>query len=275
LMTKYAGHARELARTLDFTGFDALCAMGGDGTLQEIVDGMLHREDQKQLPVGLVPAGSGNSVCSDLGCATPTEAARRIASGDTVAVDAIRVRDEGKLDVYSVNVVAFCLVAHAGALSEGWRWLGVKRYDICGMWSILKYPKKPFEFGVNGQTPKKANYYLLFACQTQHLGKGSRALPLAKVDDGLVDILVLNCDKPMNRAKALRIFQQVPTGAHLRSNPDLESLQVKSFSIKSENEWDIMNLDGENYRYEGRVTLEVVHHAFRMFIPPNCSGEPC
>jgi len=59
--TQFAGHARELAHELDFDGYSGLIVIGGDGTMHEIVNGLLTRPDQEKVPIGLIPAGSGNA----------------------------------------------------------------------------------------------------------------------------------------------------------------------------------------------------------------------
>ncbi len=53
LETEYAGHARNIARTVQFDGYDGFCAIGGDSTMHEIINGIMKREDGKKLPIGL------------------------------------------------------------------------------------------------------------------------------------------------------------------------------------------------------------------------------
>jgi diacylglycerol kinase family enzyme len=69
LETKHRRHAEEYARTIQLAGFDALCAIGGDGTFNEVVNGMLTREDRQRIPFGFVAGGTGNSTMVDLTCA--------------------------------------------------------------------------------------------------------------------------------------------------------------------------------------------------------------
>ena len=52
---------------LDLDKFSALIAVGGDGTLHEVLNGLLHRKDKKRIPIGLVPNGSGNDLCLSAG----------------------------------------------------------------------------------------------------------------------------------------------------------------------------------------------------------------
>ena len=71
--TTFAGHANELAHKLDFDGYDGMIVIGGDGTMHEVVNGMLTRSDKKQIPIGLIPGGTGNSFMHDLELMDPVD----------------------------------------------------------------------------------------------------------------------------------------------------------------------------------------------------------
>ena len=78
LNSEYSGHAKILAGTLDFTGYNGLCAIGGDGTMSEMVNGILNRKDNELIPIGLIAGGTGNAFMHDIDCLNPLEAAKRI-----------------------------------------------------------------------------------------------------------------------------------------------------------------------------------------------------
>ena len=66
--TERAGHIWDHMRELDISQYDAVCAIGGDGTFHELVNGYRNRKDKsKTVTLGLLPAGSGNSIMCDLG----------------------------------------------------------------------------------------------------------------------------------------------------------------------------------------------------------------
>lgn len=52
---------------MDIDAYSALIIVGGDGSIHEVLNGMLHREDKKRLPVGFIPNGTGNDMCRGLG----------------------------------------------------------------------------------------------------------------------------------------------------------------------------------------------------------------
>jgi diacylglycerol kinase family enzyme len=126
LWTEYSGHAEEIGRTAELAGVDALVAMGGDGTLSEVVTGYLQRAKQPACPLGFVPSGTGNTVLHEVlgeptvgACETGVRAAvAAIIGGRTRRVDAQRlemtsVDGTSQKTRYSINTVA------AGFAAEG------------------------------------------------------------------------------------------------------------------------------------------------------------
>ena len=55
----------------DLTGYDGLCLIGGDGTVHEVASGMIERGESASLPLGVIPAGTGNDVARQLGVSGP------------------------------------------------------------------------------------------------------------------------------------------------------------------------------------------------------------
>ena len=71
--TNYKEHAIKITRNLDFTKYNGLFMIGGDGTFHEIVTGIMTRKDQKKIPIGIIPGGSGNSFLYDLNKKNPMD----------------------------------------------------------------------------------------------------------------------------------------------------------------------------------------------------------
>lgn len=85
-------HAWRLAQIEIAIGeFDALIAVGGDGTLHEVINGLLRREDGKRIAVGFIPNGSGNDTCHDLGIRSVEQSIDYILKGQTIKIDVNRV----------------------------------------------------------------------------------------------------------------------------------------------------------------------------------------
>ena len=77
--------------SLDLDKFSALIAVGGDGTIHEVVNGMLHREDKKKVPVGFIPNGSGNDMCHALSIESLDHSLDYIIKGNLIKIDIAKV----------------------------------------------------------------------------------------------------------------------------------------------------------------------------------------
>lgn len=81
----------KIAQTISAEETSALIAVGGDGTLHEVVNGMMFRQDKKRIPIAFVPNGSGNDTCKSLGIDSIDRALEYIQKGDLVKIDLNRV----------------------------------------------------------------------------------------------------------------------------------------------------------------------------------------
>ena len=101
--TSHAGHATALARTATDEGFATVVAAGGDGTVHEVINGML-QSDRRDVAFGLLPLGSGNDYARMIGA--PFHAAamvQRLRNAETWAVDAGQVTMEDKTSRFFCN----------------------------------------------------------------------------------------------------------------------------------------------------------------------------
>ena len=87
--TTHSGHAKELAQSLDYNGFNGICPIGGDGTMHEIINGMMLREDKSKIPIGLITGGTGNSFMHDLEMLDPIDAAKAVVNGKKQSIDIV------------------------------------------------------------------------------------------------------------------------------------------------------------------------------------------
>ena len=86
-------HAWNIAQTeiqnLDL--YAGLVAVGGDGTLHEVINGMMFRADKKKVPIALIPNGTGNDLCNSVGVKSVEQALAFIKKGDLIQMDLNRV----------------------------------------------------------------------------------------------------------------------------------------------------------------------------------------
>ena len=143
--TQFRKHAYDLCMELDFSSYDGLVTIGGDGTLNECVHALAARRERGEfercpIPVGLIPAGSYNcinQVTSGVVCVGTT--CLQIIVGQTIGIDVIFLKDRNE----QLVKVSFCSVAYGffGDLlirSERLRRMGPMRYVFAGILSIMR-----------------------------------------------------------------------------------------------------------------------------------------
>ena len=238
LETEYAGHARNLARTVEFDGYDGFCAIGGDGTMHEVVNGMMNREDGHKLPIGLVTGGTGNSFMHDLDCLDPVKAAKRIITNRRRPIDLARVNANGEI-LYAFNIVGWGMPTDINIIAEKMRWLGGQRYNVASLIEIIAFRERFATLIIEGNRTV-GDFGFILGCNTIHTGKGMKMAPMAQLNDGYIDLIVAH---KASRWKLFKMFPKVFSGKHI-ADPIVEYHQVKSFSIipKVDN---ILNIDGE------------------------------
>lgn len=150
--TTCAGHAKKLASTVDFsTCPDGIVCVGGDGIVNEVLNGLLSRNDQKEaisVPIGIIPAGSDNSlVWTVLGVRDPVSAAISIVKGGLTATDVFAVEwIQTGVTHFGTTVSYFGFVSDVLELSEKYqKRFGPLRYFVAGFLKFLCLPKYSFE----------------------------------------------------------------------------------------------------------------------------------
>ena len=267
--TEREGHCEELVRDANFHGIDAVGIMGGDGTLREGVCGMIARDMRAgQVPLFAFPCGTGNNFARDLGQQTVADVFAAIARGCVHAVDAVCVHHPEGI-TYSINCVTWGMARDAAATAEKMRWLGAIRYDIAGFYHILKnklnYAKLAayVDLGSNDDAPEETeDYMMVFAQNTRCSGRGFAFTPLAKLDDGMFDLVVV---KKCGVLKTVRLFDAVKNGAGHVQDGSVCYVKVKNATLAAKDSTDLVGIDGE-VDVTTPIKLEVVEGAFKTFV---------
>ncbi|KAG6436752.1 hypothetical protein SASPL_101654 [Salvia splendens] len=150
--TTSAGHARKLAASVDFTTCpDGIICVGGDGIINEVLNGLLSRENQREaisIPIGIIPAGSDNSlVWTILGARDPIPAAITIVKGSLTATDVFAVEwiHTGAIH-FGMTVTYFGFISDILELSEKFqKRFGPLRYFVAAFLKFFCLPKYNYE----------------------------------------------------------------------------------------------------------------------------------
>ncbi|XP_052700408.1 ceramide kinase-like isoform X1 [Crassostrea angulata] len=153
IVTHRANEVKDLLMNIDLEEFDGVVAVGGDGIYNEVVSGLTVRElrdhgqdpdnpesklSQLKLPIGIIPAGSGNYTAWYLnGTKCPVTAALRIVMGHCVSTNIVSLHQGNKCSGYSGLILGFGLFGDVMRDCEKYRWMGTSRFKVIPVGSVL------------------------------------------------------------------------------------------------------------------------------------------
>ena len=240
---------------------DLLIAAGGDGTVNEIVHGLMDLPEAARPSLGIVPLGTANDFA--IGCGIPADPAKAVAlciKGDAVPIDVGKANDHWFINAASSGFGAEITATTSPDLK---RLLGPAAYTVMG--AILAINLHHYqgrvivpEREITGGGP------VAIVANGRQTGGGIQVTPRACIDDGLLDVLVVRQISPTALLAAAREFQQLPPDGEYVSyfqTPWIEVHPKESIPV---------NLDGEPLSFSS-VRYEAVPKAIRLIVPPNCS----
>ncbi len=258
--------ARKAAAALKPGEYDFVLAVGGDGTVNEVVSGLY--ESGSGIPLMILPAGTTNDFAVALGLPRTVEGVCEIIrSGNAMPMDIGRFND-----TYFFNVAAGGLlseVAHC-VPSEMKTAFGRMAYLLEGGKKILekKFETTSLVFEIDGQKETHDVYFFVIANSTS-VGGYHKISPLAKINDGLFELLIV---KKLDFFTALPAMMQIQSGSHINNEKLFEYKKVKQVKIRLaddvQNKEFPLDYDGE---FGGNlpVEIEVIPHAVNLLVPAN------
>jgi len=263
-ITSRPGEAEELAAHAGDHG--RVIAVGGDGTVQEVVNGLLATSSPSVL--GLVPVGTGNDLARSLGVPLKLDAAWEAASaGETRQLDVARATNgAGRVRWFaSAGGIGFdAQVAAAMAQRRGWQ-ASRAGYLLTTLAELRRFSNCQVKLTIDDATFEGPVLFIA-AANGAYYGGGMRIAPDARVDDGRLDVCVVG---DISRLTALRQLPNLYRGTHIR-HPAVTMHEGVRLRIEGAPETRI-HLDGEPF---GGLPLDVELHsaALRVAAPrPNAA----
>jgi lipid kinase YegS len=239
---------------------DLLIAAGGDGTLNEVVHGLMDLSTVARPVLGVVPLGTANDFA--IGCGIPRDPEKALAlsmEGEGARVDVGKANEHWFLNAASIG---FGAEVTATTPPELKRLLGHAAYTLMG--AILSTHVHHYQgrltlpdCEITGAGP------MAIVGNGRQTGGGIQVAPRARIDDGLLDVLCVRDIPAMALLTAARELQEL--------SPDGEYIsywQTPWAEVHTEEAIPV-NLDGEPVRFSN-VRYEAVPRAIRLIVPPNC-----
>ena len=239
---------------------DLLIAAGGDGTLNEVVHGLMDLSRAARPALGVIPLGTANDFAT--GCGIPRDPEKALAlclEGRAVPIDIGKANEHWFLNAASVG---FGAAVTANTPPELKRLLGPAAYTVMG--TILAMNVHHYHGKLTlpnreiiGRGP------VAIVGNGRQTGGGVQVAPRARIDDGLLDVLVVRQIPAMALLTAARELQELsPDGEYISywQTPWVEVHPEETIPV---------NLDGEPMQFSN-VRYEAVPGAIRLIAPPDC-----
>ena len=250
--TAYAGHATEIAHRAVDKGYDAVVAVGGDGTVNEVGRALVETD----TALGIIPCGSGNGLARHL--SIPLHPAK--------AIDVINDFVVHKLDYGTINDHPFfctCGVGFDAFISEKFAEAGKRgplTYVENTLRSGLQY--KPQTYTIEDENGKETCHAFLIACaNASQYGNDAYIAPYASMKDGLLDVVVM---EPFNTLEAPQVAIQLFTGT-LPENSHVKTFKASRLRI-SRDEEGVAHYDGDPFLTGRTIDIVLHRHAFNVIV---------
>lgn len=232
------GHAVELVRAARARGVRRFLAVGGDGTLHEVVNGALAAGDDRPV-VGLLPLGTGNSFGRDVGVTDIPSALAALSGDRTRPVDALRITHTMGV-LWSINLVGLGFTALAGDLTNRrFKRLGAFGYVAAVVVEVARLGAPIVRYAVDGRSVDEP-LVMLTLMNSRYTGGTMMMAPDASPDDGQLDVIRVG---PMSRLRLLTAFPRIFAGTHV-AMPEVTAERARRVDVRVDGPVPVM-VDGE------------------------------
>lgn len=260
--TEKQDDALNRAQKLKTGEYDFVVAVGGDGTLNEVVNGIIL--SKSDIPVAVISAGTVNDFANYLKLPqTPKEFCEMIKEFNLKQVDAGRVNDR-----YFINVVAAGMLSDIGfkVAKDKKAAMGKLAYYLEGAIDLPKQFGRTLKLRFTCDDKSLEEEILLFmVANSQSVGGFREIAPLASTSDGKFDVVII---KKMDIFQVTPLLLSILQGDHV-NHPAVEYFQTNHMQIENMDDQEInVDYDGEQLMDNFPLDLELIPKAVRIVIPP-------
>ena len=259
-VTERRKHATEIAKAEAQKGIPVrIFACGGDGTLNEVVNGVFGYDN---VEISSIPCGTGNDFLrmfnDDISAFLNISA---LINGPSKKIDLIKCDKK-----YSINISSMGMDAEIAANMAKFKKIpvigGKSAYTISLLYCMLKKIKNKFRIILEDGSIINGKFLFALAANGKWYGGGYKGAPDAKLDDGLLDIVLI---KSVSRIRLLTLINTYKKGEQDKLQKIGTFLKAKRMEVISE-KMAALNIDGE-VSLVNRATFEIVPSAIKFFFP--------
>ncbi len=258
-VTSQRGHGIELARQAALDGWPIIAAVGGDGTVNEVVNGLMQAAGKREAGIlGIIPLGTGNDLAEML-ClpGNITAVCQRLVAGKTRLIDVGQVNGHYFVNNSAVGLEPMVTLAHERLR----RVKGKPRYILAALQTILaaKSWLMRLSWGSSGYD---GPITLVSVGNSRRTGGSFYMTPYATLDDGLLDFIYAG---RLSRWELLGLLPQTFKGTHIR-HPQVVYLKTTTLAITSSPPTPIQ-ADGEIItEHATEITYQIIPSKLRVIV---------
>ena len=252
--TKYVGHACELADKAKDNGYDAVVAVGGDGTVNDVAKALTHSE----TALGIIPCGSGNGLARHL--MLPMDIAKAVE-----VINAFTIHD---LDYGVINDIPFfctCGMGFDAFISMKFAESG-RRGPVTYLENILRegVKYKPETYEIKDESGSSLCRAFLISCaNASQYGNNAYIAPQASMSDGLLDVIIM---EPFDILDAPQISIDM-FNKTLDKNSNIKTFKTKHIQIHRQKP-GFIHYDGEPVMTDSDVDISIRDKGIKIIINP-------
>lgn len=244
-LTEAPGHARELAREAVRKGHELVVSIGGDGTINEVVNGLHDADALSNATLGIISTGTGHDYIRTLGIPGAYPDACRLLTRPqkrTVDVGVVEFRNKGNTEKrLFVNFSGIGLDAEVvRATTQNVKKLKGTVSYLTGLFrTLIAYKNKEVSISIDGAATD-AKVCTIVVCNGRYGGGGMLTAPGADLTDGLLDVLVIG---DLSKPELLWSLPRVYKGTHL-THPKVKLVKARQIELRAK-EPMVLQADGE------------------------------
>lgn len=268
--TRGPDHAEELAAQAANEGFDVIVAAGGDGSVNEVVNGIMKSNNPERVKLGIIPIGRGNDYAYSLGIPTDVrKAAQIIVEGCVRKVDLGKVTDLVKdSSRYFLNGNGYGFEPLVNYRAMRFKHLNGMPSYIVAFIGILLAPPKPYLLKlIDDEEEVLLQTQQVSICLGRRMGSAFMLAPNAVLDDGYFDLMYTK--RPLSSFSLFVAALQFIRGTHVDNKKTFHTAKVRKVRILSECANLTSHVDGEMMAIKDGMEYDIclLARCMRIFAP--------
>jgi len=266
VLTEEPGHATQLAQQALDDGYRTIVAVGGDGTVNEVINGLVEEGSvDPEVALGIIPWGTGADFARVLDIPRDyVEACRQLLRLESRLVDLGKItclREGREVERYFINAAGLGFDGEVADLVNRFPKVlgGTITYLACLLIGLVTYRNKNVEFSFDGQ-PVRGRVNSVVLCNGRYFGGGMFIAPGASLDDGLFDVVILG---NLNKLEVVVNLPRIYKGTHL-THPKVSHFYAKEVHVEAR-ERMFIQAEGELIG-EAPATFQMIPRALKVLV---------